>query len=304
MALPRSNNEITESFGSTVPWWPRIRCSRVRSSAVFRLTCRLDRCLSAARSQYLHEKYVRELGRNVRIQGLHPVRGYPNVMQQVADYAPQWESRLLPLDPVTVAHVLKNSTIYEKPLLSRRIIERLIGRGMFAAEGHVHKRQRRVATPAFSVQNMRALVPLVFNKGEELKDRWMGLIQEQAIHNSQANQIGICLDVCHWMSRATFDVIGLAGWSLLLLTILQPMTPLMLYSGFDYHFNAIQNEDNELFNAYKNMFEIALSQSQNLRKALNAYFPILERFFVRFCSLGHSGIPNSAIAGRGDECRA
>ena len=89
---------------------------------------------------------------------------------------------------------------------------------MLAAEGHVHKRQRRVATPAFSIQNMRALVPLVFNKGEELKDRWMGLIQDQAIDNSQKNPIGIRLDVCHWVSRATFDVIGLAGGFPTLLT--------------------------------------------------------------------------------------
>lgn len=48
---------------------------------------------------------------------------------------------------------------------------------MLAAEGHVHKRQRRVATPAFSIQNMRALVPLVFSKGEELKDKWMNMSQ-------------------------------------------------------------------------------------------------------------------------------
>lgn len=82
---------------------------------------------------------------------------------------------------------------------------------MLAAEGHVHKRQRRVATPAFSIQNMRALVPLVFNKGEELKDRWMGLIQEQAVDGSQKHPAGMRLDVCHWVSRATFDVIGLAG---------------------------------------------------------------------------------------------
>ena len=145
------------------------------------------------------------------------MRGFLGAVQQVTDYDPQWESRLLPLDPVTVAHILKNSTLYEKPLLARRIIEGLIGCGMFAAEGHVHKRQRRVATPAFSVQNMRALVPLVFSKGEELKDRWMGLIQEQAIDNSQKGPIGIRLDVCHWVSRATFDVIGLAGWFLSLL---------------------------------------------------------------------------------------
>ena len=125
--------------------------------------------------------------------------------------AAQWETRLLSLDPVTIAHILKHSTIYEKPALARRIIAGLIGCGMFASEGIVHQRQRRVATPAFSVQNMRALVPLVFSKGEELKDRWMGLIQEESIDNSQTNPTGIRLDVCHWLSRATFDVIGLAG---------------------------------------------------------------------------------------------
>ena len=129
----------------------------------------------------------------------------------------KWETRLLPLDPVTVAHVLKNTTIYEKPLQSRNIIEALIGCGMLAAEGLVHKRQRRVATPAFSIQNLRALVPLVFNRGEELKDRWIGLIQEQAIDDSQKNPTGIRLDVCRWVSRATFDVIGLAGRFLSLL---------------------------------------------------------------------------------------
>ena len=66
----------------------------------------------------------------------------------------------------------------------------------------MHRRQRRVATPAFSVQNLRALVPVVFGKGGELRDRWMGLMGDGK---------GIRLDVNHWLSRATFDVIGLAG---------------------------------------------------------------------------------------------
>jgi cytochrome P450 len=93
---------------------------------------------------------------------------------------------------------------------------------MLATEGHVHKRQRRVATPAFSKQNMRALVPVVFNKGEELKDRWMGLIQEQS-----NNKTGIRLDVCHWVSRATFDVIGMSGTSQLLLVLNHELTILV-----------------------------------------------------------------------------
>jgi len=81
---------------------------------------------------------------------------------------------------------------------------------MLSAEGAVHRRQRRVATPAFSVQNMRALVPLVFRKGEELKDRWMNIIVESDV-TGQGDDRGVRLDVASWISRATFDVIGLAG---------------------------------------------------------------------------------------------
>lgn len=95
---------------------------------------------------------------------------------------------------------------------------------MLATEGQVHKRQRHVATPAFSKQNMRALVPIVFNKGEELKDRWMGLIQEQ----SNNKLTGMRLDVCHWVSRATFDVIGMSGASQLLLVLNHELTILLV----------------------------------------------------------------------------
>jgi hypothetical protein len=140
------------------------------------------------------------------------VRRYPGLYSSASDLSfLQWETRLLPLDPITVAHVLKNPSIYEKPSVTRRLIEWLIGCGVNAAEGNAHERQRRVAAPAFSIQNMRAFVPLVFNKGEELKDRWMGLVQEQAVEDTQKNPTGLQLDVYHWVSRATFDVIGLAG---------------------------------------------------------------------------------------------
>lgn len=133
----------------------------------------------------------------------------------------QWDDRLLTLDPVSLSHVLKNSTIYEKPWQSRRLITSLIGCGMLSAEGQVHKRQRRVSTPAFSIQNMRALVPLVFDKGNELKDRWMDMIveQSQAEGGEKSETQGTVLDVCHWVSRATFDVIGLAGETYLCLCV-------------------------------------------------------------------------------------
>jgi hypothetical protein len=56
---------------------------------------------------------------------------------------------------------------------------------------------------------------------------------------------------------------------------------LVLCSGFDYHLNAIQNEDNELLKAYKDMFEHAISQPGGLKSAIYAYAPILKSLFVR-----------------------
>ncbi|KDR75950.1 hypothetical protein GALMADRAFT_1331936 [Galerina marginata CBS 339.88] len=190
--------------------------------------------LDPAVSPQMHEYFIHKYGRSIRIQGVGP-----------------WDVRLLTLDPVSVAHVLKNSTVYEKPWQSRRLITSLIGCGMLAAEGHVHKRQRRVSTPAFSIQNLRALVPLVFNKGNELKDKWM------QIANTSSGPLTI--DVCHWISRATFDVIGLAG--------------------FDYNFNAIEDESNELFCAYKEMFEVGISQSHPFRTIFRIYSPFLSSLF-------------------------
>jgi hypothetical protein len=57
--------------------------------------------------------------------------------------------------------------------------------------------------------------------------------------------------------------------------------------GFGYHFSAIDNETNELFCAYKEMFEIAISQGQKLRDILVIYFPILDALWVSSKSDGH-----------------
>jgi len=65
--------------------------------------------------------------------------------------------------------------------------------------------------PHFRFRTCAHLSHLFFNKGEELKDRWMGLIQEQVVKDTQNNPTSLQLDVCHWVSQATFDVIGLAG---------------------------------------------------------------------------------------------
>jgi hypothetical protein len=50
--------------------------------------------------------------------------------------------------------------------------------------------------------------------------------------------------------------------------------------GFDYEFHAIQNESNELFSAYKEMFEIAISQGDGLSTFVSIYAPWVYKLFV------------------------
>lgn len=113
------------------------------------------------------------------------------------------------VDPLAITHVLKSTNIYEKPWQSRKLITSLIGCGLLSAEGQTHKRQRRVVVPAFSGQNMRSLVHVVFRKGEQVKDTWMNMIAQNAPGDQKSMSVRI--EVSQWLSRATFDVIGLAG---------------------------------------------------------------------------------------------
>lgn len=128
---------------------------------------------------------------------------------------------------------------------------------MLSAEGHVHKRQRRVATPAFSVQAMRDLVPVVFRKAVALKDKWSTIMCEADARSGQ----GHVFDVCNWASRVTFDVMGSAG--------------------FDYELGAINNGENELLRAYTEMFDIAISQNTGgWWDLVTLHLPVVAEIFV------------------------
>jgi hypothetical protein len=84
----------------------------------------------------------------------------------------------------------------------------------------------------------------------QLCDRWDGIL-------AQSNDK---LDVCHWVSRATFDVIGVCA--------------------FDYELNAIQDETNEVYLAFKDMFEMAVSQAPGFKTMLGIYLPWIWKIWV------------------------
>ncbi|KDQ20465.1 hypothetical protein BOTBODRAFT_26477 [Botryobasidium botryosum FD-172 SS1] len=178
--------------------------------------------------------YMNDYGKTFKVQGL----GY-------------FDDRLITFDTRAITHILHRAVEnYPKPWQSRAIIARLIGEGLFVSEGDQHKRQRKILNPAFSGQSLRDLIPTFVDKAEELRDRWASLIASGTEH----------IDCAPWLGRATFDIIGLAG--------------------FDYQFNAIQNEDNELHLAYRDMFNLAVNHNnQMVKTALEIYFPFIEWLF-------------------------
>lgn len=62
------------------------------------------------------------------------------------------------------------------------------------------------------------------------------------------------------MSRAAFDVIGLAG--------------------FDYHFHSLEDETEDVYLAYRRMFDAA-EKGNGMYDLVRIYFPLIEKIMVR-----------------------
>ena len=82
---------------------------------------------------------------------------------------------------------------------------------------------------AFTHQRIQDLYPLFWAKSK-------GLIDALIANNWHApDKPGKSVDVCEWMSRATLDIIGVAGMG--------------------QEFNAIQHPDSELYQTYQKLFK-------------------------------------------------
>ncbi|PFH54708.1 hypothetical protein AMATHDRAFT_134231 [Amanita thiersii Skay4041] len=165
----------------------------------------------------------------------------------------KYDYRLISLDFRVITHVL-HSPIYEKPWQTRSFLARLIGKGIFSMEGNEHRRQRRLIGPAFSSQSAKQMLPIFVQKAEELREKWLSLISNASDSSLPEQSEGASIDIAHWISRASFDVIGLAG--------------------FDYHFRALQDETEDVYLAYRRMFSIA-DKGPGIRGILELYMPWL-----------------------------
>ncbi|KAG6840854.1 hypothetical protein C0991_003725 [Blastosporella zonata] len=136
------------------------------------------------------------------------------------------------------------------------------------------KFQRKLIAPAFSHQSVKSMTPIFIQKAQQLCDRWDALVpnhftltdsypfEPPPAYNVVAMEAdmfkGVTIDVAQWISRASFDVIGLAG--------------------FDYKFQALDDESEQVYRAYRQMFDIA-DKGPRLRGVLELYFPIIRKLW-------------------------
>ena len=159
------------------------------------------------------------------------------------------EDRVLITNPKGLAEVLVHRN-YEfiKPERLRNGLGRVLGIGILLAEGEEHKvpsssfiynksllnysqRQRKTLLPAFTYRHIKDLYPVFWNKSRELIEALDVALQKLDIPTKQPSSE---VEIGNWVSRATLDIIGVAGL------------------GRD--FGAIEDPNNELNQTYRRVF--------------------------------------------------
>ena len=121
-----------------------------------------------------------------------------------------------------------------KPAQVRNGIGRILGIGILLAEGDEHKAQRKNLMPAFAFRHVKDLYPTFWSKSREavhaMTEKVKTIGQKEAVltapENKSVSREPDVIEVGEWASRATLDIIGVAGMGQDFGAIQDPNTPL------------------------------------------------------------------------------
>lgn len=135
--------------------------------------------------------------------------------------------RLILTSPAALADVLvHNSYDFEKPPWTRDFLRKFLGDGLLMTEGEEHRHHRKHIMPAFHFRHIKELYPVFWNKSLELC---------RSVKASLEQQASDVLEIGHFSTQVTLDIIGLAGL------------------GRDI--NSLRNSDDELIENYEEILE-------------------------------------------------
>ncbi|KAF9493548.1 cytochrome P450 [Pleurotus eryngii] len=145
------------------------------------------------------------------------------------------EDRLLITDAKALQYIYQTSGYHWPKMWERRELSRLVtGPGLTWADGiDVHKRQRKIMLPGFGTPESRAFLPVFLGTANKLAEKWKDMISTSGTDGSMV------VSMTYWLSRATLDAIGEAA--------------------FGYQFGGLDDDKNELANAYTTLLDIWLA---------------------------------------------
>ncbi|KAF8573774.1 cytochrome P450 [Ramaria rubella] len=130
-------------------------------------------------------------------------------------------------DPKAIQYILNTSGYnFPKPRQSAAIIRLVTGEGIIWAAGTQHARHRKIMNPAFSYSSLRVFLPLFRHTAHRAVSKWNDLV-------ARSDDGSAVIDVVDWLARITLDALGA--------------------TAFDYDFGALDEADNELSNAFRNL---------------------------------------------------
>lgn len=114
---------------------------------------------------------------------------------------------------------IKNPYNYPKPVRAKLWMVRILGEGVLLAEGQEHVHQRKSLAPGFSIQSIRALTPVFWEKSLLLAKLWR---EEMTAENVTTKSF----EVLEWLNRTTLDIIGGAGFGYDINSLEYPAAPI------------------------------------------------------------------------------
>ncbi|EGR44543.1 uncharacterized protein TRIREDRAFT_37950, partial [Trichoderma reesei QM6a] len=108
---------------------------------------------------------------------------------------------LIPKSSKAVNTIMTQPYLFHKPAAVRDGLVESLGVGLVAAEGHVHKVQKKLLTPIFGMNRNRRLVPQMWAKALILANKIQELVAESGSESKVLNMHPLTM-------AATLDVIG------------------------------------------------------------------------------------------------
>jgi cytochrome P450 len=112
-----------------------------------------------------------------------------------------------------------------KPPKIVAFLKPLLGEGLIVVEGDRHKFLRKSSSPAFTFRNIKNLYPMMWDKAVALT----------AAIRDEVDQAGGAMELRTWTSKATLDIIGIAG--------------------LGRNFDTLRNAEDPLFKAYEQLLQ-------------------------------------------------